>query len=115
MNAAVLFDSMRVDLGSSTGDSPCPPGASVRLHVFGSPVPGWRMANPLQISVDCDTDGSFIASDSIFDVYGQGASIDAAVRDYKVALVEFFEITSEAADQQSRQLLDHLKVYLVRS
>jgi predicted RNase H-like HicB family nuclease len=84
------------------------------VHLFGEPVPGWRLENPLPICVEVDTDGRSVASDDIFNVYGVGESWDEAVSDYKVALVEFFEITESGQDDRSLALLQHLGAYLKR-
>jgi hypothetical protein len=113
MSTAVLDRALRVDSGSSS-ISGAPHQQQGRVHLFGEPVPGWRLENPLPICVERDTDGRFVVSDDIFEVHGVGASWDLAVEDYKVALVEFFEITSDGRDDQSRQLLKHLKAYLRR-
>lgn len=114
MNIEVLDRAMRVGPGSSSasGDAISQPA---RVQLFGGPLPGWRFVNPLPVSVERDSDGRFVVSDDIFNVYGVGGSWDAAVSDYKVALVQFFEITADAQDDQSRSLLDHLKAYLRRS
>ena len=110
MNAqgAVLLSTEQAHF-SSLGSWP-----AARVHLFGPAVPGWRLENPLPISVERDTDHRFVVSDDIFNVYGVGESWDAAVGDYAVALVEFFEITNDGHDEQSRQLLEHLKRYLRR-
>lgn len=112
MSTAILDRALRVGAASSSGAAFV--GQPARVYLFGELVPGWKLENPLPICVVRDTDGRFVAADDIFDVYGVGESWDAAVNDYKVALVEFFEITHDGADAESRRLLEHLKAYLRR-
>lgn len=116
MNIKVLDRALRIGAASTSASGGAIKGQPARVQLFGGLLPGWRFENPLPISVERDSnDGRFVVSDDIFNVYGVGGSWDAAVGDYKVALVEFFEITAEAQDDQSRRLLDHLKAYLRRS
>ncbi len=114
MSTAVLDRSLHVGSTSSSVSGPVIVGRHSRVYLFGELVPGWKIENPLPISVERDTDGGFVASDDIFSVYGVGESWDAAVSDYKVALVEFFEITNDGHDLPSQKLLGHLKAYLRR-
>jgi hypothetical protein len=113
MSTAVLNESLHVGSRSTTSSVSGFVGTAL-VHLFGEVVPGWRMENPLPLHVESDGDGRFIASDEVFDVYGTGGSWDAAVRDYKLALVEYFEIIGAAQDEQSKLRLAHLRTYLRR-
>ena len=113
MSTAVLDRSLHV-ASSSTTSSVTGVVSAARVHLFGEVVPGWRAVNPLPLRVEREVDGAFLASDEIFDVYGAGVSWDAAMRDYKVALVEYFEVISEGQDEHSQRLLEHLGTYLRR-
>ncbi len=113
MSTAVLDRALLVGSASSS-TSGAIRSQPARVQLFGELVPGWRLENPLPICVERDSDGRVVVSDEIFNVYGVSDSWAAAVSDYKVALVEFFELTSEGKEEQSRRLLEHLKAYLRR-
>ncbi len=116
MSTDVLDRELLVGFGSSSisGAIVEDQARVVYVHLFGDLVPGWKLRNPLPLRVERNPDGGVLASDDIFNVYGAGKSWEAALRDYKVALVEFFEITSEGQDEHSKRLLEHLKAYLGR-
>src|SRR3972149_21477 len=105
MSTAVLDLDLRVGSDSSSVSGAASENQSARIHLFWEAVPGWRLKNPLPIHVERDTDGRLVVSDEIFNVYGVGGSWDDAIGDYKVALVEFFEIASAAHDAESRRLV----------
>ena len=114
MSTAVLEPALRVGSGSSSVSGMGIGNQRAHVYLFGEPVPGWKLENPLPICVERDTDGRVIASDDIFNVYGVGQSWDEAISDYKGALVEFFEIIDGGQDSESRSLLQHLGAYLKR-
>lgn len=86
---------------------------AARVCLFGPLVPGWKLANPLPVAVERDDD-RVVFHDDLFNVYGSGGSWDVAEQDYKVALVEYFEIMADSADAESRKVLDRLKTYIER-
>jgi len=113
MSTAVLDRQLLVGSSSSSESRACVEDRA-SIHLFGELLPGWRLDNPLPLRIERDEDGGYLAADEIFDVYGTGQSWDAAIRDYRVALVEFFEIIGEAHDEPSQRLLAHLRTYLRR-
>jgi len=43
------------------------------------------------INIEMDDDGSYIVSDDIFGVYGNGKSVSESKRDYVSSLIEYYE------------------------
>lgn len=108
MNA--LRVSIQQSHSSGFGDSWGP----ARTCLFGPLVPGWKLANPLPVAIEREADGRVVFYDEMFNVYGTGDSWDAAERDYRVALVEYFEIMADNADDESHRALARLKAYIER-
>ena len=48
-----------------------------------------RIKEPLTLQIEKDDDGSFIVSDILFGVYGEGTELDAAFEDYRSALMDY--------------------------
>lgn len=84
---------------------------SAPVHIFGPFGNGWRIRQPLPVTVEL-SDGRYLVSDDLFDVYGQGDSWDEAVEDYKVSLVEYFQIMADADDAPTLAVVSHLLVYV---
>jgi hypothetical protein len=49
-----------------------------------------RVKLPLNLRVERDDDGTFIVSDSLFGIYGEGFDSEAAFLDYQSALTDYF-------------------------
>jgi hypothetical protein len=83
---------------------------------WGDSIPGWVILQPLQVRIVRDSDGYFNAGDDVFHVYGDGLTREEALQDYKVALVEFYELVVEGAqdDPHDQALLARLQQYLRR-
>jgi hypothetical protein len=92
-----------------------PPIKETQL-LAGEIAPGWSIRNPLTIHVEPDEDGSFIVTDDELALYGVGASKEAAIADYAVSLVEYYEIVEAAATDHppSIALLNRLGRYITR-
>jgi len=87
------------------------------FQLTGKIAEGWFLTRNLEIFLEQDDDGTWIASDTVVDVYGTGESKEEAIDDYCVSLIEFYEILSEnqTKDQRSARLLKKLEHYLVRT
>jgi hypothetical protein len=85
---------------------------AARTHLFGGCSRGWHFAQPLEVVVERDHDGSCLVSDEVFAVYGKGRTWDEAAADYCSSLVEFLQIMSESDQPGSRRVVDHLRAYL---
>ncbi len=85
------------------------------VELRGEIVPGWTLIKPLPIEVERDEDNSYIVSDNIFMVYGEGERPEDAQKDYIKSLIEYYSIVKEQAVADShatQQLLRHLGSYL---
>lgn len=67
---------------------------------------------PVAISVDeCD---GFVASDSIFNVYGVGNSVKSSLQDYEVSLKDYFKMVedSKGMNDLDQLIFDRLNQFL---
>lgn len=72
----------------------------------------WDLIKGIELSFDLDENDSYIVSDDIFDVYGDGATLEEAYDTYLEALVEFNSIVSEFSDAPNMKLVRKLGQYL---
>lgn len=95
---------------SATGSSFAVPAVS-RVFVFGQGAAGWRISQPVPVIVT-RAGASYVVSDEIFSVYGEGRTWDEAQADYVASLVDHYLLMAEAADAATRGVVDHLRAYL---
>jgi hypothetical protein len=67
------------------------------VMVYGNIADRFRVLFPIKVRIDIEDDGTCIASDEIFEVYGQGSNRDAAIADYKSSLVEYYQFMESLA------------------
>jgi hypothetical protein len=86
-------------------------------HVQGEIGLGWHIDQPISLRVERDDDGSFIVSDDKFAVYGQGATLDEAIADYKTSLAEYAELVESqaACHSPTANLLKKLQMFLSKN
>jgi hypothetical protein len=89
-------------------------GGGERRVLIGKIAPGWQIKFPLLIRIERDSDGSFVASDDIFAVHGDGPTLHRAVKDYAVSLVEYYRLLEArvANDEPTMALFRRLQHYL---
>lgn len=80
--------------------------------LLGRIAPAWKVVQPLVVSVESAEDGSYIVSDEVFFMYGEGDAIRAAIQDYIAALIEYYEILSLHEDEPTVALFRYLQTYL---
>ena len=83
-----------------------------QIVLLGSLAPGWECVQALPLAIAQDEDSSFIASDSIFHMYGLGDSLPDAVRDYVKVLTEYYQHLAPDNDEPSRALFDYLRTFI---
>ncbi|MFN8483303.1 MAG: hypothetical protein U0768_09710 [Anaerolineae bacterium] len=69
----------------------------------------------MPIVVERESDGSYVVSDTEFLVYGNGETLAEAMGDYRVSLVELYNLVEADAgtgDPISQAQLDQLHTYL---
>jgi len=74
--------------------SQAPPETRV---VIGSISERWILKRPLRIVIEIDDDGTYVVSDDEFGLYGEGASREEAVLDFRVSLIEYIELLEARA------------------
>ena len=72
----------------------------------------FSLIQPLTINIEEAGDGSLIASDEVFYMYGQGATRREAVADYVSSLSEYYELLESHEDAPSVALFKFLQSYL---
>lgn len=89
-------------------------GEGEKRVLIGRISPGWSLKLPLLIRIERDSDGSFIVSDDIFAMHGDGLTLRHAVRDYAASLVEYYHLLSArvASDVHTMALFRRLQRYL---
>jgi len=70
----------------------------------------------LPLTIEQEDDGSYIVSDDIFLVYGDGNTKSDAMKDYQVSLVKYFQIIEKSAETNKfdKALFDQLQSYIQR-
>ena len=71
---------------------------------------------PLQITIEQEDDGSFVVSDDVFLVYGDGDMRQDALNDYVESLIKYFQIIERGAETNKfdKALLGQLRLYIQR-
>ncbi len=82
-----------------------------RVAVFGESFNGWRIRRPLEITVEQSGDG-YVVADQVFNVFGEGATWDAAKRDFVASLIDYCLHMRDAEDPASREVVRHLAFYV---
>jgi hypothetical protein len=72
----------------------------------------WGLVRPIDLSLDRESDGSYIVSDDIFNIAGEGVTAVDAVRDYYASLIEYYQLLSAHDDEPTKALHSSLRRYL---
>lgn len=83
-----------------------------RYHLAGKVGHGFELVQALPVDVEKDSDGAYLVSDSLFGVYGHGATEDEAFADFSVSLVEYRDIMAAGENTETRAVVEHLGAYL---
>lgn len=93
---------------------PIPKVNFVQIYLVGE-IPGNLVVlQPLQVNIEQDEDGAYVASDDLFLVYGDGDDRYSAIKDYALSLVEFYRLLEKgsATNIFDKKLFDYLQTYL---
>jgi hypothetical protein len=76
----------------------------------------WDLVATLFLSVTEDENGVYVVSDDRLPVYGDGNTVQLALKDYVTSLIEYYEIVEQAAKSSphSQMLFNHLRQYVRR-
>src|SRR5574342_544740 len=71
------------------------------------------LVQPLQVNIEQDEDDSYIVSDDVFLVYGDGQTSSDALRDYAASLIKYFQLVEKNAEANEfdKALLSQLESY----
>ncbi len=79
-------------VSSNSSSSPVSARGPMVKTLMGLFAPGWTLHKQLRITIEMEDDGSLIASDDQFAVYGTGQTIESAISDYSKSLIEYYEL-----------------------
>jgi len=84
------------------------------LFIFGEIQADLFIIQPLQVNIEQDEDGTYIVSDDLFLVYGNGDNKSDAMGDYTISLVEFYQLIEKnaAVNPFDQKLLANLQFYI---
>ncbi len=88
------YGNKKVDFCQTHSATSLPP-ITIRFPTLA--LPGWKVTDSLTISLEREMDGSWVASDTTFLVYGDGPTAENALADYLTSLVDFFELVQAQA------------------
>jgi len=72
-------------------------GFHLQAHLFGDLSPEWRFTKPFSVNIVLGEDGSYVISDEIFLVYGNGENLSMAMEDYISSFKEYYFIVRDGA------------------
>ena len=88
------------------------PAFPSQIILVGGISENFSLLRPLSLDLEEDGAGGLIASDSIFYMYGHGATRREAVEDYVSSLSEYYELLESHDDAPSVTLFRYLQSYL---
>jgi len=103
---AELFRNARV--------APAPKFPPVTTYLVGNISSEFVVIQPLPINIEQDDSQSYVVSDDIFLVYGDGSNRLDAIEDYANSLIEFYSLVEKNAtnNQFDEKLFLRLKTYI---
>lgn len=93
------------------------PGYTPRIILPGKLGYGWRLTQPMFLLLEQDDDGSYLLSDGLFAVYGEGETEEEALQDYMISLFDYYELLAARAarnDLRIQSQFSRLKRYLTQ-
>jgi hypothetical protein len=87
------------------------PSAPSQVTLVGNVLRNYTLIQPLAITLE-SADGSIIASDEVFHVYGEGDTRQESVEDYLSSLAEYYALLETCEDAPSVELFSYLQTYL---
>lgn len=90
------------------------PSFHPQVALVGEVLPDFRLVQPIVVNFEHGDKGKVIASDDIFYMYGEGFTLQEAVRDYLSSLSEYYSLIESHTDAPSVSLFSYLQTYLRR-
>lgn len=87
-----------------------------KIFLFGKIIDDLYITQFLPITIE-KSDDLYIASDDIFGVYGDGDTEGEALEDYRISLLDYYQLVEIQGykDDQNQALFHHLKLYISHS
>ena len=79
-------------------------------------LPGYVLVQPIPIEIEQEDDGSYLISDTVFNEYGEGDTLEAARQDYLLSLAGYYQILKGYATPEnvpSQMQFAQLRAYFV--
>lgn len=91
-----------------------PKTTPIQAYLIGKISKDFKIVQPLQINIEEEDDNSYIVSDDIFFVYGDGDNKLSALKEYSESLIEFYQIVGESSttNEFDKQLYNQLRAYI---
>lgn len=88
--------------------------SSIQAYLMGEISDDLVVSQPLEITIEQDEDNTFVVSDDLFLVYGDGGNLAEAIRDYVESLIKYFQLIEKGAETNEfdKALLPHLHSYI---
>ena len=86
-----------------------------QFFLSGNITSRWQIIQPLLLTEEHDDDGSYLISDDLFEVYGDGSTAPDAIKDYIISLIDYYEIlaiSSQEDDELVKAQFHRLQRYL---
>jgi hypothetical protein len=102
----------RIEAPAPGGSTSTP--AAYQHYLLGPLADGYRLIKPLLVKIEPGDDGDCLVSDDLFGVYGSGNSESKALADYRLSLVEYFDLVAARAgtNEANRALFSTLESFV---
>jgi hypothetical protein len=86
----------------------------IQPALFGNILGDFVVVQPLQFNIERDEDGSYVVSDDIFLVYGDGENEHDALNDYVTSLIDYYYLLEKNVDNNpfDRKQFAYLQTYM---
>jgi len=85
-----------------------------QVALVGEVLEHFRLVQPIVINFEQGDKGKVVASDDIFYMFGEGFTLQEAVRDYLSSLSEYYLLIESHDDPPTVNLFSYLQTYLQR-
>lgn len=113
----VAIDQVAQEAGAKMEARIVSQGSYERYLPCGEIISGWMLASPIIVTIERESNGEHVVSDSFSTMYGVGKSEEKAVGDYCLSLISYYEILEEQAktNVQAALALVRLSAYLKKT
>lgn len=86
----------------------------IQAYLRGEILNGLLVIQPFQINIEREEDQSYVVSDDLFLVYGNGGNLSDAINDFVLSLVELYQILERNASSNlfDQKQFAYLQTYI---